>query len=240
MIVNYTDKGWQVVTQRSHGLLAAQICARWKESDQPKRWVETLIATAEHDDVYNEFEDDNLLTESGGPKNFAMTDFRAEYAARLIDMALTKGRYVGLLVARHLHFLHGNDPAGKKFCAELKKKEALWLKEANTTLSEIEASYALVEFCDAFSLLICQGMVQPEERKIEISHGPHGVVYNLKSDKDGALIVESWPFEVPEFKVNFEVRLIDQLSFKNVESFRKIIKDSPVRLQEFTLRKDKK
>jgi hypothetical protein len=53
MIVNYIEPGWQIITQRSHGLLAAQICAQWKNNNQPKRWVETLIATAEHDDVYN-------------------------------------------------------------------------------------------------------------------------------------------------------------------------------------------
>lgn len=240
MIVNYTDKGWLIVTQRSHGLLAAQICAHWKKSNQPKRWVETLIATAEHDDVYNEFEDDNLLTENGGPKNFAMTTFRVDYASKLIDMALTKGRYIGLLVARHLQFLHGNDPLAKRFCADLKEKEGLWIKEAQTIPQEINASYALLEFCDAFSLLICQGMVQPEQRKIEISNGPDGVAYELRSNEDGVLMVEPWPFEVPEFKLSFECRVIEQLSFRNVEAFRKVAKGCPVKLQEITLRMNKK
>jgi hypothetical protein len=239
MIVNYTDKGWQIITQRSHGLLAAQICAHWQKGKQPQRWVETLIATAEHDDVYNEFDNDDLLTETGGPKNFAMTSFQREYAEKLIDMALTKGRYIGLLVSRHLNFLHGHDPEGKLYCAELKKKESLWLKEAGATKEEINASYSLLEFCDAFSLLICQGMVQPEQRKIEISNGPDGVAYELCSDKDGGLLVESWPFELEAFKVNYESRLVDQLVFENVEAFRIAIKDCPVTLHEIRLKKNK-
>jgi hypothetical protein len=239
MIVNYTEKGWQIITQRSHGLLAAQICAQWRKDRQPERWVETLIATAEHDDVYNEFDNDDLLTENGGPKNFAMTSFREEFASSLIDMALTKGRYIGLLVARHLHFLYGSDPLAKKYCAQLRKKEGIWLKEAKATKQEIDTCYSLLEFCDAFSLLLCRGMVQPEGRKIEISNGPDGVVYKLYAAEDAALIVESWPFERTEFKVSFESRLLDQLIFKSVEEFRKAIKECPVTLQEFELRKRK-
>ncbi|WP_442591393.1 DUF3891 family protein [Pedobacter sp. AW31-3R] len=69
MIVNYTESGWQIITQRSHGLLAAQICAHWCKDNQPERWVDTLTATAEHDDVYNEFENDDLLNDNGGPVN---------------------------------------------------------------------------------------------------------------------------------------------------------------------------
>ncbi|QNN44838.1 DUF3891 family protein [Pedobacter roseus] len=55
MIVNYCNSGWEIITQRGHGLLAIQICARWKISGQPYRWVETLIATTGHDEVFNEF-----------------------------------------------------------------------------------------------------------------------------------------------------------------------------------------
>jgi hypothetical protein len=240
MIVNYTDNGWNIITQRSHGLLAGQICAQWKKSDQPARWLETLIATTEHDDVYNEFEDPGLLTTSGGPKNFVMTRFEEQYASRLMTMALTKGRFIGLLTARHMNFLYSGDPEGRRFCAELNKQEATWLKEANATVKELDASYRLLEFCDAFSLLICQGMVQPEQRRMEISNGPDGSFYELFSDESGALIVESWPFEVSEFKVSYESRLLEQLVFKNEAAFRKALRESSVVVNELTLRSGNK
>lgn len=236
MIVNYTEAGWKIVTQRSHGLLAAQICARWKKENQPTRWMETLIATAEHDDVYNEFENDDLLNETGGPVNFTMSNFRRSDAEKLLHMAITKGRYVALLIARHINFVHGEDPEGKVFCAEIKKNERRWLREAKTTVGEVNASYELLEFCDAFSLLICQGMIQPEQRKIEISNGPDGKSYSLYSGVHNELIVADWPFEVPSFKVSYESRLVKQLVFPNVKAFRTAFFDSKVELHEINFK----
>lgn len=236
MIVNYTENGWEVITQRSHGLLAAQICARWQKANQPERWMETLIATAEHDDVYNEFEIEDLLTAAGGPKDYSLTKFQINTAARLMDMAVSKSRFVALLIARHINFVHGNDPEGKKYCAELKKQERLWFQEAKTTKNEIKAAYELLEFCDALSLLICQRMIQPEGRKIEISNGPDGRSYSLFSGSENELIVDAWPFEEPSFKLNYEYRIIDQLVFKTVDEFRNAIRNSPVVLEELTIK----
>ncbi len=238
MIVNYTEAGWQIITQRAHGLVAAQICARWKNSKHPPRWMETLIATAEHDDVYNEFEDDQLLNENGGPVNFKMTGFREAFCERQVNMALTKSRYVALLTARHIHFVHGNDPAAKTFCQELSRKEKVWLAESGSSKREVDASYELLEFCDAFSLLICQGLIQPEQRKIEISNGPDKKPYTFFMAKDGSLVVEDWPFQPDVFKIVYESRTLTQLSFKDVGSFKKAVNLAKVNNHELTLRKN--
>lgn len=237
MVVNYTDEGWQIITQRAHGLIAAQICARWKHSLQPDRWLETLIATAEHDDVYNEFDDDNLLNASGGPVNFKMTGFRLEFCQKQLTMALTKSRYIALLIARHIQFVHGKEPAAGEFCQELKQMEKTWLVESGVTTQEIDAAYELLEFCDAFSLLICQGLIQPEQRKIEISNGPDGRCYTFFMDEDAALVVEPWPFEPKAFKVFYESRTISQLSFKDVRSFKKAVDLAGICNHELTLKK---
>lgn len=238
MIVNYSDAGWQIITQRAHGLLAAQICAQWKKSNQPPRWIDTLIATAEHDDVYNEFENDDLLNEHGGPVNYKMTSFRKDYCERQLEMALTKSRYISLLIARHIHFVHGNDPRAKAFCKDLAKKERSWLADTRATKEDIDASYELLEFCDAFSLLICQGLIQPEKRKIEISNGPDGAIYTLFAASDKSLIVEKWPFEPKEFKISYESRTLSQLSFKSVASFKKAVDLAKVDFHELTIRKN--
>lgn len=236
MIVNYSDSGWQIITQRAHGLLAAQICAQWKRTNQPSRWMDTLIATAEHDDVYNEFENDDLLNEMGGPVNFKMTNFRRDYCERQLKMALTKSRYIALLIGRHIQFVHGNDPAAKEFCKDLNKKERVWLSDTRATKQEIDASYELLEFCDAFSLLICQGLIQPEQRKIEISNGPDGKTYTLFAAADQSLIVEDWPFESDEFKINYESRTLSQLSFKNVAAFKKAVDLANVDFHELIIK----
>ncbi|MEX2513188.1 MAG: DUF3891 family protein [Cyclobacteriaceae bacterium] len=228
MIVNYTQKGWRIVSQCSHGILAAQICAFWKKENQPDRWVETLIATAEHDDANNEIEKPDLLEENGGPRNFKMEAFDKKYCEKLLNSAMIKSCYVGLLISRHIQFLYGEDPSAKSFCDQLKNKEKLWMKAIQVTTKEIDDSYSLLEFCDAFSLLICQDLVQAENRKIEISTGPDKKSYQLYSEKDQELIVSPWPFEVSTFNVNYEYRELEQLSFKNTAEFRSAFLAAPL------------
>lgn len=77
---------------------------------RPTRWVDTLIATAEHDDVFNELESAPLLTPSGGPMDFKMNNFDRNLSQRLIDRAEMKGSFIALLVFRHICFTHGDDP----------------------------------------------------------------------------------------------------------------------------------
>ncbi len=213
MIVNYCESGWQVITQRSHGLLAAQICAHWTKDNQPKRWIETLIACAEHDDSYNEFERTDLLTGNGGPKNFKMTSFVRQDAERLVDMAEAKSAYIALLISRHVQFVHGPDQRAKAFCRKLREREKGWARIADVRQPEIERSYQLLEFCDAFSLLLCQALIQPEQRSVEISNGPDGVAYTMHNTADG-ITVDPWPFDVPMFEVSYESRIIEQLRLK--------------------------
>ena len=237
MIVNYTEGSWKIITQRSHGLLAAQICARWQKKQQPGRWVETLIATAEHDDAHHELEREDLLEETGGPKNFKAIPFEEAYCERLLNLALSKGRYIALLISRHIHFLYGDDPGAKSYCQNLKKREKRWLEEAQTTSEEIAKSYQLLEFCDALSLLICQQAVQPENRAIEISKGPDGKSYQLRAIDQQRLTVSPWPFEIDSFRVNFESRLLEQLTFNDTKEFKQVFFSAPVELQEVTISK---
>lgn len=229
MIINYTEEGWEIITQRSHGLLAGQICAQWKISERPGRWVETLIATAEHDDVFNEFDINPLLTSTGGPIDFAMTKFDPKACSRMIDMALTKSRFIALLFARHIAFTHGEEPLAKKYLAGLKKLEKQWLKDAQLSVSEINDAYSLLEFCDAFSLLICQNVIPPEKRRIEIGQGPHGRSYEFFQDEDGRLIVSPWPFEVGSFEVAYERLLLSSMTYKTDDDFRDALRKAKVR-----------
>lgn len=222
MIVNYNESGWQIITQRSHGLLSAQICAHWRKDKQPVRWVDTLIATAEHDDVYNEFDNPDLIGDNGGPINFKTRDFEKEYAVRLITLAETKSAYVALLVAKHIRFVHGADPKAKAFMRTLNDLEQKWLNSAEIENAEIDKAYQLLEFCDAFSLLICQGLVQPEGRKVEISSGPDGQPYEMFAQGDG-VAVQPWPFEIDSFLVTYESRTLPELKFRNSAHFRTAI-----------------
>jgi len=232
MIVNYTESGWQIITQRSHGLLAAQICAHWKDKPLPERWVETLVATAEHDDVYNEFETDNLLNDKGGPVNFKETTFRSDYCETLLKMAETKSVYIALLISRHINFVYSDDPKAKSFCERLHLLEKDWLKVSGLNRTQIDSAYKLLQFCDAFSLLICQDLIQPEKRKIEISEGPDGSSYEMNSTDEKQLSIEPWPFDVNRFTVSYETRTLSKLVFKDLDDFRREVSKAQVVVKE--------
>ncbi|MBK6264042.1 DUF3891 family protein [Marivirga sp. S37H4] len=237
MIVNHTSSGWLIITQRSHALLSAQICAQWKKDKQPDRWIDTLMATAEHDDANNELEKQDILEENGTPKNYRKNSFDKGYCDKLLNMAMTRGRYITLLISRHIQFLYGDERNAKSYCKGLQKLESSWLKEANCTRDEINKSYKLLEFCDAFSLLICENVIQPEERKIEISNGPDGKPYQVFLRKGEGLIVSPWPFEVENFTVYYETRLLQQLSFKSASVFKKAFHSVPVNMCKMLISK---
>ncbi|MDF2433434.1 MAG: hypothetical protein JWP44_3065 [Mucilaginibacter sp.] len=224
MIVNYLEKGWEIITQRAHGLLSAQIAMQWRKKDRPKRWTETVLAIADHDDAQIELEANDLLTPLGGPVNYRMKLFEADHCRRLQDFSLSKSRYIGLLSSMHMVFLHHKEaesnPEAKHFLNEQIKLQKIWRKELNISEKETSRIYALMEWCDAFSLLLCQHEVQPENRTIEISQGPDKKQYKLMQNKNGSLTVKPWPFETVSFKLHVEYRIINQLQFKNCDQFK--------------------
>ncbi len=238
MIVNYKEDGWQIISQRAHGLLAGEICFNWNKKSRSERWFETIIAATEHDDVFNEFEDGELvLNENGGPVNFKMRAFEMDKCDRLIRQALSKSRFVALLISHHIQFLHADseDKEAVKYCRNLNKSNKVWRSEIGVTEEDIQKAYAIIEWCDAFSLLICQQLIQPENRKIEISRGPDDLCYQLHAPQENVLCVDPWPFETSQFEVHYESRTLKQLKFESDQEFREILMKTPVEIHTFKL-----
>lgn len=232
MIVNYKDTGWEIITQRAHGIVAAQVAMHWKAKDRPKRWLETLLAIAEHDDAEVELEKDDLVTETGGPVNFAMKKFELLHCQHQEALTISKSRYIALLVSMHMDFLYRKDePENKEvrdFLAKQRELQAVWRKDLGISEAEARQIYYLLEWCDALSLILCRQQVQPECRAIEISTGPDGVVYNLTQDESGKLHIDPWPFEPNDFTIYYDSRNISQLKFKDAADFRDAFLKAPV------------
>ena len=241
MIVNYTPNGWDVITQKAHGILAAQIALQWKKKNRPARWMETLLAIAEHDDAETELDGEELLTVSGGPLNFSMKHFELEHCEKLAMLTITKSRYIALLTSLHMDFLYRKeepqDKAAHAFLEEQRKLRTQWRKELGIEEEEMKKIYSILEWCDALSLILCQRQIQPEKRSIEVSTGPDQVLYHLLQVNEKALTVEPWPFEVNAFTVYFESRLISQLQFKDSAAFRQAFIEAPVTETSWELQK---
>lgn len=225
MIVTYKEDGWHVVTQRAHGILAAQISANWRAKDRPERWTETLLAIAEHDDAEVELDGEKLITPTGGPLNFDMKEFDLEHYEKLTMLMLTKNRYIALLTSLHIEFLNRTEAANNKQCKNFLKEQATlrekWRKALKITEEESLRIYSLLEWCDAFSLLLCQCHLLPENRQLEISTGPDKKMYYLVQIDDETITVDPWPFEAKSFTISFEYRIIQQLQFASSAEFRK-------------------
>jgi len=241
MIVNYTEKGWEVITQRSHGSLACQLAFHWKASEHPERWVETLLAIAEHDDAEVELGGEQLLTEAGGPLNFSMKQFDRQHCEQLAMLTITKSRYIALLVSMHMDFLYRKEEKENAevhaFLVQQRSLQQSWRKELGLTKTESQRIYHLLEWCDAFSLLLCQRQLQPEKRTMEISKGPDKRMYTVNQLQEGLLQVHPWPFEVNAFTVSFESRMLHQLQFESAAAFRQAFIEAAVIENRFTITK---
>ncbi|WP_409025099.1 DUF3891 family protein [Flavobacterium sp.] len=95
--------------------------------------------------------------------------------------------------------------------------------------------YRFVEWCDAFSLLICMDKIQPEGRKMEISENPDGVINQVFYKDDNVITVTPWPFKQERFTVFYEYKIIEQLKFTSVEEFDQICITTVSQRQEFLL-----
>jgi hypothetical protein len=221
MIVNYTSSGWEIVSQRAHGLLAAAIANAWKYKVRSKRWVETLIAIAEHDDAQIELERTDLLTDQGGPVDFAMRKMEYAHCLDTMTRAYNKSTYIALLSSMHLQFLcegsAGDDKDIVKFIKEQKVQRANWLKAIGLTAGELEHDYRLLEWCDALSLLLCKHQCPPEGRSLEISVGPDSKSHQLKALNQQHLTVEPWPFEQQHVELYYEYCLLPQLTYTTAD-----------------------
>lgn len=224
MIVNYTSSGWEIISQRAHGLLAAAIANAWQHKVRTRRWVETMIAIAEHDDAQIELERQDLLTDQGGPVDFSMKKMEYGHCLDTMTRAYNKSTYIALLSSMHLQFLcegsAGDDEGIVRFIKEQKVQRTNWLKTIGLTVEELEHDYRLLEWCDALSLLLCKHQCPPEGRSVEISVGPDNKSHQLKALNQQDLTVEPWPFEEQHIEFYYEYCLLTQLTYNNAEDFK--------------------
>ncbi|WP_432670296.1 DUF3891 family protein [Flavobacterium sp. SM2513] len=246
MIVRAHTKGWKVITQRSHGLLSALIAHQY-EIDLPNDvLVPILIAIAEHDDGVAETHENKNLTDAGAPRHFLVsastnaTDLK-QYI-NVMETARAKSQLNALMTSMHLDFIFSDRKIGEDkdldtFLTALAVERKSLVKNLNLNQKKANHLYRFVEWCDAFSLLICMDKIQPEGRSMEVSTSPDGAKSNVFYNEDQSVCVTPWPFKINTFKVFYEYKIVKQLQFASIEEFHTVYKNTPIAREEFTFKK---
>jgi len=246
MIVTSHQKGWKIITHRSHGLLAAMLAYQYAIDLPNDIVVPALIAIAEHDDGVQETTQNKNLTAAGAPRHFQVSDdsTKADLTQPLnvMEIASSKSQLNALLTSLHMKFLYSGRKEGedKELDAFLKDQEKLRkdaLKDLNMDKKYADRLYRFVEWCDAFSLLICMDKIQPEGRKMEISQSPDGDMNQTFYKPNDEITVEPWVFRNNTFKVFYEYKILEQLKFNSIEEFDKVCRATPAQREEFIFSK---
>ena len=245
MIVTSHRKGWKIINQRSHGLLAAMLGYQY-EIDLPNEIiVPTLIAIAEHDDGIKETSDSKNLTAAGAPRHFLVddgsnkTDLKQQL--NVMEISSSKSQLNALLTSMHINFLFADkrneDKKLDNFLKEQEKYRKIILSHINIDKEYAARLYRFLEWCDAFSLLLTMDKIQLEGRKMEISLSPDGDMNQAFYKEENVISVTPWVFKQDSFKVFYEYKIVEQLQFDSVEEFNAVCEKTPVQRQEFLISK---
>ena len=246
MIVSSHQKGWKIITQRSHGLLAAMIAYQYNIDLPVEIMVSVLVAIAEHDDGVTETLAHRNLTDAGAPRNFTVADGNTKTdiapLLSLIEIGNSKSQLNGLLSSLHLKFLYDGDKRKTDnglddFLKDQEQYRSTILKNLHIDKKFADRLYRFLEWSDAFSLLICLDKIQHNGRKMEISKSPDGDMNTVHYKPNKDICVEPWPFRSPSFKVFYEYKILEQLQFNSIEVFNEACKAAKVEQAVFTLLK---
>lgn len=86
-------------------------------------------------------------------------------------------------------------------------------------------------------LLLCQNLLPPEGRRLEISKGPDRKPYFATKRLDYPIGVSPWPFDVDTFTVGVEAFQLKQLQFKSDQKRYEVIQQANILRHEWTVTK---
>ncbi len=229
MICNRTEKGWEVVYQRAHALLAAQLIAPWNPAGRPERWTELLAATAQHDNGWQEWEPGQRLTSLGTPLHFEETpveDLVAQ-SERAVRRAWHQSAWSGLLVSSHVAHLYGKrEEAPLRGLLERQAAQRRqWRRSLGVRQRDVQADYAHLLWGDTFSLILCCRQLPFGERRVEVE-AIGGQRYFTWQRGDGTLGVDPWPYGVEAFEVRVDTHLLRQLTFASEDELAEALETS--------------
>lgn len=238
MICRRQVDGWEIIYQRNHALLAAELLAPWPARRRPQPWFALLNACSQHDHGWLEIEADSLLDEYGQPVDFLHmpTDSSIALSRRNLRGAEAQSRWCAVLVARHLEhiFAFKNEPATEAFVTEIRKIRQAWMAESGLRETNVEELYELLCWADTLSLLL---VCQPSEFTESLALRAQGQTFTLRALHPGAWQLNPWPYRQEKLSFDYEFRHLAEPRFADDEIFRLALSGAKVQTREIELRR---
>ncbi|CAM3331450.1 DUF3891 family protein [Zobellia roscoffensis] len=245
MIINFLEKGMEVISHPAHGLLSAKIANQLKNRPYQNHWMETLTAIIEHDDEQLTNETKNNISDFGMAMDFVTHKVPLEkmliHAKSVFQKVLKKSSWSAMLLIYHLEFLYSDklEEIGdfKVFLTELRRyrKNAIALHGVNVTGTE--ELYKIMLFSDRLSLILCQDETPTLGRKLEINKSIHDERYFIHKAKDNTFTVKPWPFRENHFSLSVDTRVLKELKFKNEKHFNQKLDEASIEIKTFQFSK---
>ena len=100
----------------------------------------------------------------------------------------------------------------------------------------MEAAYAVLQWCDRTSLILCQSGIPAMHRRIEIAPLADRRRYELWQADDETVAVSPWPFQFPRFEVHVEVRSLHQLTFQSDRELERCLQSGEIEDRRWTFK----
>lgn len=239
------------IHQTSHALMAEGFCRYWGNSDfaRPRPHAATLLAIAQHDNGWYEWECDPQLRADGYPMDFIhFSDQvqKTELWRRGIERTWAQHPYAGLLVGNHAALLYRASLADGVYSGEAAAAVEAFLAEQEARRAQahrllgqdslyaaalrpeaVDSNTRLLQFGDRASLQISV----PWAADARLSNCPvNGVgqftALHMRYDEPH-ITFDPWPYHVDEFEVHMEGYLLAQNRFERTADYQQALAEAP-------------
>jgi hypothetical protein len=251
MIVREMEDGRPLcIHQTTHALMAVQFCRYWGNDHfaAPQPYTPVMMAIAQHDNGWYEWELSPRLGPDGAPMDFmTYTDQAGKTALwqRGIDRVWGQHPYAALLISRHASILYEKFLAQDAYSGE-NQHAVLRFLSAQRELMErarrllggdldllaamqrefIETNTRLLQFGDHASLQVSV----PWSAETMLTHCPldyTGATVEIRMGYDDQTITfDPWPYGVDQFEVTLEGYLIDGERFADEADYHRALAEA--------------
>lgn len=241
MIVNPIPEGWEVIYQQAHGMLAAELAYHLQPELQCAHWIETLVAIANHDNRQGTWRGKDGLTPAGAPADFTLQPNTLEQAKALMDAVRFQSRWAAMLTSMHMSYLYesrrGESKDTDTFLDAQQELQKNCRQSLHITQKQAAQAYAIMQWSDRLSLILCRNEIPADARELEITTGPDAQTYYVKQLENEQVSIAPWPFTPKQLEVQVEYRMLKQLQFKNDGELAQALHQAEVKYKKWCFQK---